>query len=110
MYRTSRGYRILLGGERPLFEDSLAMMADHLSTCDGSFGVSFFDQLQLGQKLFALYRAGRALLQPDESTPIAKAFLDAAVAAVYQHVHDMVSQEIDEPDFAWASPKLESSL
>ncbi|MCZ6855039.1 MAG: hypothetical protein O7G86_14095 [Gammaproteobacteria bacterium] len=100
MYGTSKGERILLGGDRRLFEDSLAMMADHLSVCDGDFSVPAFDQLQLGQKLFALYRAGRALLLPDEPAPEITAFLEAAVAAVYQHVFDMVVQEIDEPDFA----------
>ncbi len=100
MYRTSNGERILLGGERRLFEDSLGMMVDHLSVCDSDFGVPAFDQLQLGQKLYALYRAGRALLHPDEPPPEKAAFLEAAVAAVYQHVFDMVVLEIEEPDFA----------
>jgi hypothetical protein len=100
MYRTSQGERILLGGERRLFEESLSMMADELSDHDGEFGVPAFDQLQRGQKLFALYRAGRALLRPDEPPPEKTAFLDAAVAAVYQHVLDMVIQEIDQPDLA----------
>ena len=90
MYRTSKGERILLDAERRLFEESLAMMVDNLSVCDGDFGVPAFDQLQLGQKLFSLYRAGRALLQPDEPPPEITAFLEAAVAAVYQHVSDMV--------------------
>jgi hypothetical protein len=100
VYRTPQGERILLTGERRLFEDSLGMMADHLSVSDGDFGVSAFDQLQLGQKLFALYRAGRALLQPDEPAPEITAFLEAAVAAVYQHVFDMVILEIEDPEFA----------
>ena len=83
-----------------MFEESLGMMVDYLSVCDGDFGVPAFDDLQLGQKLFALYRAGRALLAPDEPPPERSAFLDAAVAAVYRHALDMVVQEIDEPDFA----------
>jgi hypothetical protein len=58
----------------------------------------------MGQKLFALYRAGRALLQPDEPPPEITAFLDAAVAAVYQHAFDMVLQEIDDPDFVPREP------
>ena len=99
MYLTSKGERILLGGERRLFKQSLAMMVDHLSVCDGDFGVPTFDQLQLGQRLYALYRASRALLVPDEPPPEITAFLEAAVASVYQHVFDMIIQEIDEPDF-----------
>jgi hypothetical protein len=113
MYPTSKGERILLGGERRLFEESLAMMVDHLSVCDGDFGVPAFDQLQLGQKLFTLYRAGRALLIPDEPPPEITAFLEAAVATVYQHVFDMVIQEIDEPEFtprpSWRQLAIEAA-
>ena len=47
MYRTSKGERILLGAERRLFEESLAMMVDNLSVCGGDFGVPAFDQIHL---------------------------------------------------------------
>ena len=104
MYPTTHGERILLGAERRLFETSLGMMVDHLSIDDGDFGVDAFDELRLGQKLFSLYRAGRALLDPDEPLPERAAFLDATVAAVYQHTHDMVVQEIDDRDFASLRP------
>ena len=84
MYRTSEGERILLGAERRLFEESLAMMVDLLATGDCDFGVQVFDDLQRGQKLFALYRAARGLLQPDEPPPELTAFLEGAVASVYR--------------------------
>jgi hypothetical protein len=100
MYPTPRGDRILLGAERRLHEESLGMMVDHLSIIDCDFGVPAFDEFQRGAKLFALYQSSRALLQPDEPLPERVAYLDAAVAAVYQHAHDMIIQEIDEPEFA----------
>lgn len=104
MYHTTNGERILLGAERRLFEESLGMLIDHVSVSDGDFGVPVFDELQLGQKLFALYRAGRALLAINEQTPERTAFLEAAVATVYKHVFDMVVQEIDDPDLASQRP------
>ena len=100
MYHTPHGERILLGAERQLFEESLGMMVDHLSTGDCEFGVPVFDELQRGQKLFALYRVARALLQPDEPVLELTAFVEAAAATVYRHALDMVVQEVEEPEFA----------
>ncbi len=63
---------------------SLAMMVDYLSDGDAGFGVQVFDDLQWGQKLFALYRVARALLQPDEPAPEHTAFSEGTVASVYR--------------------------
>ncbi len=104
VYRTPNGERILLGAERQLFEDSVAMMVDHLSVDDCDFGVPVFDELQRGQKLFALYRTARGLLRPDERPPELTAFIEATVAAVYRHTLDMAIQEIEEPEFAGHNP------
>ena len=104
MYRTPHGERILLGAERQLFEESLGMMVDYLSDDDCEFGVPLFDELQRGQKLFALYHAARALLHPDEPPPELTAFIEATVAVVYRHALDMVVQEIEEPEFAGHNP------
>jgi len=104
VYHTPNGERIVLGAERQLFEQSLGMIVDHLSDDDWEFGVPPFDDLQRGQKLFALYRVARALLQPDEPPPELTAFIEATVAVVYQHVLDMVVQEIEEPEFVGHFP------
>jgi hypothetical protein len=104
VYPTPIGERVLLGAERRLYEESLAMLVDGLSMSDADFGVPVFDRLQLGQKVFSLYRAGRVLLDPDEPARERTAFVDAAVATVYRHIHDMVVQEIDEPEFATHHP------
>lgn len=76
------------------------MMADNLSDGDCEFGVQVFDDLQRGQKLYALYRAGRALLRPDEPAPKLTAYLEGAVASVYRHALGMVAVEIEEPRIA----------
>jgi hypothetical protein len=73
------------------------MIVDMLSQDDMDFGIEVFDQLQRNQKLAILYRAARALLHPDESVIKLTAFVEAAVAVVYEHAKDMVDQEIDEP-------------
>jgi hypothetical protein len=104
VYHTSAGERILLGAERRLFEQSLAMMVDLLATGDCEFGVQVFDELQRGQKLFALYRAARGLLRPDEPPPELTAFLEGAVASVYRWALAMAIQEIEHPEFATANP------
>ena len=103
MYWTPQGERVLLGAERYLFEETLDMMADELCMGDAQFGVEAFDELQRGQKLFVLYRAGRALLHPEEPKPELTAFLEGAMAAVYQVMFDQVIHEIDDPDFTEAA-------
>jgi len=110
VYRTPNGERILLGAERQLFEMSLAMMADFLSDNDCEFGVQAFDELQRGQKLFALYWISRAVLQPDEPAPEHTAFGEATVASVYRHAFDRVVQEIDDPEFAPMPPSWRQLL
>ena len=41
------------------------MIVDQLSMIDADSGISELDEFLLGQKLFALYRAGRGLFAPD---------------------------------------------
>ena len=106
MYHTPAGDRVLRGAERKLFVSSLGMIVDLLVDSDGeaSFGVSTFDELQLGQKFFILYRSARGLLHPDEPVPKLTSAVEAAVAAVFEHTRSMVVQEIDEPEFASPTP------
>lgn len=99
MYSTPKGDRILEGAERRLYEESLGMIVDFLADGDAQFGLPAFDQFQHGPKLYALYRSGRALLHPDEPVPERVAYLEAAIATVYQHVFIMVVDEIEEEAF-----------
>ena len=116
MYHTPAGDRILRGAERKLFVNALGMAVDLLVDSDGhaSFGVSSFDELQLGQKLFILFRSARGLLHRDEPVPKLTSSVEAAVATVFEHVRGMVAQEIDEPAFAsrktyWRSLLLDAA-
>ncbi len=90
----------MIGAERALFSASLGMIVDLLSDGDLDLGVPAFDQLQRGQKFFALYQAARGLLRPDEPAPQLTAYLEATVATVFQFMLDQILQEISDPDFA----------
>ena len=85
MYPTPGGDRILQGAERRLYVESLGMITDFLASGDMEFGIPVFDQLQRGSKLFALYQSGRALLRPDEPVAERTAYLDAAIASVFDN-------------------------
>ena len=110
MYWTPDGERILQGAERRLFQESLGMVGDLLSDGDCDFDVQVFDELQRGQKLFALYQAGRALLAPDEPMPELSAFLEGAVATIYRFALGRVVQEVEEPELAAANPSWRSMV
>lgn len=96
MYPTPGGDRVLLGAERHFFMHSLAMIVDLLADEDMEFGVAPFDELQRNQKLAVLCMAARALLQPAEPMPVLTAFVESAVATVYEHAKDQIYQEIDD--------------
>ena len=99
MYHTPSGDRILIEAERRLFVESLAMVVDLLAIDDIELGVASFDELQRPQKLLVLYNAARGLLRPNAPPPKLTAFVDAAVATVYEFAKDQVKQEIENPEF-----------
>ena len=106
MYHTPNGDRVLLGAERRLFVESLAMIVDLLATDDVAFDVIPFGDLQRTQKLLVLYTTARGLLRPDASPPKLTAFTEAAVAAVYEFASEQAKAEIDdsklrEEDLHW---------
>jgi hypothetical protein len=98
VYHTPGGNRILLGAERTFFTHTLAMIIDLLADDDAEFGIAAFDQLQRNQKLYALYKAARGLLHPDEPIPKLSAYVESSVAVVYEQAKERVFQEIDDPD------------
>jgi len=102
MWWTPSGERTLQGAEAALFREALGMLVDLVrDDDDGTLcqsGVSAFDTLQRGQKLAVLAQIGSALLRQEEPKPVLTAVLEAAVAAVYQHVRDMVQMEIDDSE------------
>lgn len=74
------------------------MIVDIFADGDTEFGIAPFDELQRNQKLVALYSSARGLLHPNEPTPKLTAFVEAAVATVYEHAKEQVYLEIDDPD------------
>ena len=97
MYHTPAGERILTGAEARLFAESLGMLVDFLSDDDYELGNGPFDGLQRNQKIAVLLTIARALLCKEEPAPRLTATIEAAVAAVFQHVDDMLSMEIEDP-------------
>jgi hypothetical protein len=100
MYHTPAGDRILLDAERRFFVHSSAMIVDMLAGGDLEFDVAAFDRLQRNQKLAALYVGARGLLRPNEPPPKLTAYVEAAVATVYEFARQEVYQEIDDPEFS----------
>jgi len=92
MYHTPGGDRILLGAERRFFTHSLAVIVDLLADGDMEFGTTPFDELQRPQKLVVLYHSARGLLHPSEPTPKLTAFIESAVATVFEHAKVQVCQ------------------
>jgi hypothetical protein len=113
MYHTPEGNRILLDAERLLFSECAGMIVDMLD--EGYYASDFqaFEELPRNQKLAVLYRAVRALLHPSEKPPKLTAFLEAAVASVYQFAKERVRQEIVDPlsddETSWRRLVLEAA-
>jgi hypothetical protein len=74
----------------------LAVIVDLLADGDVEFGTTPFDELQRPQKLVVLYNSARGLLHPSEPTPKLTAFIESAVATVFEHAKVLACQEIDD--------------
>ena len=88
------------------------MIVDLFATVDENigFGVAAFDELQRNQKLFSLHSSARGLLHPDEPMPHLTAFIESAVATVYEFARDQVQEEIDEPELREGVPYWRSLI
>jgi len=111
MYHTPAGDRILMGAERRFFTASLGTIVDLFATDDDiDLGVAAFDELQRNQKLFSLYSSSRGLLRPDEPAPDLTAFIESAVATVYEFAADRVRNEIEDPEPKEGAPHWRSLI
>lgn len=81
------------------------MIVDLLAGGDMEFGVTPFDELQRNQKLVVLYSSARGLLHPSEPTPKLTAYIESAVATVFEFAKDQVHQEIDDPELRRGIPR-----
>jgi len=66
---------------------------------DYEFGIEVFDNLTFGQKIATLSIIGNGLLRKDTPAVRLTAVLEGAIAAVFQHIQDLITFEIDTPEF-----------
>jgi hypothetical protein len=102
MWRTSRGERTLQGAEAIVFAEALASLLDSAivdELDDYEFGIECFDNLTFGQKVSSLEVIGNGLLRKDMPPVGLTAALESAIAAVFEHLKNQITFEIDMPGF-----------
>jgi len=102
MWRTQHGDRALQGAEAIVFAEALLSLLDEavMGTLDDyEFGIEVFDHLTFGQRIATLSVIGNGLLRKDTPPVRLTAVLEGAIAAVFQHVQDLITFEIDTPEF-----------
>jgi len=101
MWHTSGGDRTLHGAEGRLFAEALLSLLDEAHTdhlYDYDLGLSCFDDLTYGQKVFVLAAVGNGLLREDVPMAPLTAVLEGGIATVFQHLRNSVTIEMDEPE------------
>ena len=101
MWWTSCGERTLEGAEARVFAEALLALVDeaylgHFDDYD--IGVNAFDRLTYGQKVYILSIVGNGLLRRDVPRVDLTAVSEGAIAAVFEHLKNMVTIEIDMPE------------
>lgn len=103
MWRTSCGDRTLQGAEAKLFAEALLNLLDQedeLQFEDCDLGIECFDGLTYGQKISVLHTIANGLLRENVPAVPLTAVVEAAIAAVFEHLRISVDMEVDEPE-AW---------
>jgi hypothetical protein len=98
MWHTASGKRVLHGAEARLFAEALLSLLDEAlvdqpDDCD--LGLSCFDNLTYGQKVFVLAAIGNGLLREEVPILPLTAVLEGGIAAVFQHLRNCVTFEIE---------------
>ena len=99
MWRTENGERILEGVEAKLFAETLISLLDEpfLNEIDDyHLGINAFDNLTYGQKIYALSTIANGLLRKDVPVVELTAVLEGAIAAVFEHLKNLIILETDE--------------
>ena len=101
MWRTSCGERVLSGAEAKVFAEALLNLLDEVTEFDFEdyeLGIKCFDTLTSGQKIYVLATIGNGLFRKDVKPVELTAVLEAAIAAVFEHLKKKIIIEIDEPE------------
>ena len=97
MWHTGNGDRVLEGAEARLFAEALWDFITELEADEGEcdVGIAVFDRLTYGQKISLLSIIAKGLLT---DVPIRKltAVVEGAIAAVFNHIMEAVTTEIEE--------------
>lgn len=98
---TTSGLRNLAGAEADLIRGAVGMMVDtHVAELreqaePWQYGVAWFDQWDVGQRLWLLERVCNAFFGDQTIDPSAAIF-DAAADAIFYEVNDLIQIEIDQ--------------
>lgn len=102
MWPTTRGTRILDGAERRLILGAIGMMVDRLvgearkETDSVAWGIDWFDQWEVGQRLWLLETVTSALFASTVVEPAA--IFDATVDTIFLEIRELIEMEIEEPN------------
>lgn len=107
MYRTSTGERILTGKEAEVFKHMLSVMLDEFDpTVEWNitdpemttYGITAYDDMSFGQKLWSLNLVSKALLDKSVPYPPLVAYVEATVATVFIMADVLLDMEKDQPE------------
>ena len=105
---TTNGLRNLVGAEADLVRGAIGMMVDtHVAQIRDDaepwiYGIDWFDQWDVGQRLWLLEKVTLALFAEETIEPSAAIF-DAAVDAVFYEVCDLIQIEIERVEIKQGS-------
>ena len=106
MYRTSTGERTLTSKEAEVFKHMLSMMLDEFDPAVEwnitdpdmtTYGITAYDEMSFGQKLWSLNLVSKALLVESVPYPPLVAYVEATVATVFIMADVLLDMEKDSP-------------
>lgn len=98
MWQTQHGERTLKGAEAAIFAEALFSLLNEAITGELDYydlGVECFDNLTFGQKISVLSTVGKGLLCKDIPLVRINAVLEGTIAAVFEHLKNEITFEID---------------
>ena len=101
MWRTDHSDRILEGAEAKIFAEALLSLLDEaiMGTLDDyELGIKCFDTLTVGQKISVLATIGNGLFRKEVEIVELTAVLESGIGAVFKHLYNNITMEIDMPE------------